>query len=161
MLLLVLIVLTFNFDIITDMFTDAFVTYAVECLVKYAQESQTVYQYRYSHLGQYGLNTDQGLPKYGVNHADELYLMWDPVYYQHRPLNPSDQRMSGILMKAWSSFIKTSDPGSGWEPASSGKYLRYRNSMRLYTPRDVPSVHMNALYILWRNDSNIWEKNIP
>ena len=99
-----------NFDIITDMFTDAFVTYAVECFVKFAQESQTVYQYRYSHLGQYGLNTDQGLPKYGVNHADELYLMWDPVYYQDRPLNPSDQQMSDILMKAWSSFIKRGVP---------------------------------------------------
>ena len=110
------------------MFTDAFVTYAVECLVKYAQESQTVYQYRYSHLGQYGLNTDQGLPKYGVNHADELYLMWDPVYYQHRPLNPSDQQMSDILMKAWSSFIKTGVPAVEsveWRPRSveSGEYL--------------------------------------
>ena len=49
-----------NFDIITDMFTDAFVTYAVECFAQRAQLSQTVYQYRYSHLGQYGLNVDQG-----------------------------------------------------------------------------------------------------
>ena len=35
-----------NFDTITDMFTDAFVTYAVECFVEYAHQSQTVYQYR-------------------------------------------------------------------------------------------------------------------
>ena len=42
------------------MFTDAFVTYAVECFAMRAQLSQTVYQYRYSHLGQFGLNTDQG-----------------------------------------------------------------------------------------------------
>ena len=50
-----------NFDLITDMFTDAFVTYAVECFALRAQLSQTVYQYRYSHLGQFGLNTDQGI----------------------------------------------------------------------------------------------------
>ena len=36
-----------NFDQITAMFTDAFVTYAVECFVKHAEKSQTVYQYRY------------------------------------------------------------------------------------------------------------------
>ena len=41
-----------NFDIITDMFTDAFVTYAVECFIEYAHQTQTVYQYRYSHLGE-------------------------------------------------------------------------------------------------------------
>ena len=35
-----------NFDEITDMFTDAFVTYAVECFLDYAKTSQTVYQYR-------------------------------------------------------------------------------------------------------------------
>ena len=114
------------------MFTDAFVTYAVECFAMRAQLSQTVYQYRYSHLGQFGLNTDQGniiqsynvnnniicmrhvslsgLPKYGVNHADELYLMWDPLYDQHRALNPSDQQMSDILISAWASFIKTGVP---------------------------------------------------
>ena len=49
-----------NFDIITDMFTDAFVTYAVECFVEHAGLSQTVYQYRYTHLGEFGLNIDQG-----------------------------------------------------------------------------------------------------
>ena len=118
-----------NFDIITDMFTDAFVTYAVECFVEKAGQAGTVYQYRYDHLGQYGLNTDQGLPKYGVNHADELYLMWDPIYYKHRPLNPSDQQMSGILMSAWSSFIKSgvpSVPGVTWTARSpdSPQYLQ-------------------------------------
>ena len=35
-----------NFAEITDMFTDAFVTYAVECFLDYAKMSQTVYQYR-------------------------------------------------------------------------------------------------------------------
>ena len=51
-----------------------------------------------------------GLPKYGVNHADELYLMWDPLYDQHRPLNPADTEMSDILISAWTTFIKSGVP---------------------------------------------------
>ena len=54
-----------NFDIITDMFTDAFVTYAVECFAQYAQLSQNVYQYRYVHQGEFGLNPDAGIDKLG------------------------------------------------------------------------------------------------
>merc|ERR1712110_107512 len=99
-----------NFDEITDMFTDAFVTYAVECFLDYAKTSQTVYQYRYTHFGEFGLNPDDGLPHLGVNHADELYLMWNPVFYQNRTLNSEDQEVSDIIMKAWSSFVKTGTP---------------------------------------------------
>ena len=116
-----------NFDEITDMFTDAFVTYAVECFLDYAKTSQTVYQYRsvstsgltwfnadlgsrYTHFGEYGLNPDDNLPHLGVNHADELYLMWNPVFYQNRTLNSEDQEVSDIIMKAWSSLIKTGTP---------------------------------------------------
>ena len=92
------------------MFTDAFVTYAVECFLEYAAGTQTVYQYRYSHLGEMGLNVDDDLPKWGVNHADELYLMWNPLFYQNRTLNSDDEEMSRILMDTWSSFIKTGKP---------------------------------------------------
>ena len=35
----------------TDMFTDAFVTYAVYCFSKHAQNTQKVYQYQYIHEG--------------------------------------------------------------------------------------------------------------
>ena len=51
-----------------------------------------------------------GLPKYGVNHADELYLMWDPLYDQDRPLSPPDKQMSDILISAWATFIKSGAP---------------------------------------------------
>ena len=54
-----------NFDTITDMFTDAFVTYAVECFAEYAHLSQNVYQYRYVHQGEFGLNPDAGIDKLG------------------------------------------------------------------------------------------------
>ena len=130
-----------NFDIITDMFTDAFVTFAVECFVTHAKLSQTVYQYRYSHLGQFGLNTDDGLPKYGVNHADELYLMWNPLYYQDRTLDDSDQQMSDVLLKAWSTFIKSGVPevdGVDWSPISvaNNQYLLLDNSPKMERSQD-------------------------
>jgi len=108
-----------NFDIITDMFTDAFVTYAVECFAQYAQLSQNVYKYRYVHQGEFGLNPDAGIDKLGVNHADELYLQWDPIFGDHRELNPEDQHMSAIIVNAWSNFIKTGEPlvpGVEWTP---------------------------------------------
>jgi len=122
-----------NFDTITDMFTDAFVTYAVECFVEYAHQSQTVYQYRYNHLGQNGLNIDDGLPKYGVNHGDELYLMWNPLFYQNRTLTNEDQFVSDILIEAWSSFIKTGNPevvDIDWTPIGPDvkKYLLINSS---------------------------------
>ena len=114
-----------NFDIITDMFTDAFVTYPVECFARYAHRNQNVYQYRYVHQGQYGLNPDADIPKLGVNHADELYLQWDPIYTNHHELNENDQAMSKILIDVWSSFIKTGTPQGPenvlWTPISDEK----------------------------------------
>ena len=114
-----------NFSNITQMFTDAFVTYAVECFVSRAQKTQTVYQYLYEYNGEYGLTQDEGLPNLGVDHADELYLQWNPVFGKERPLNDDDKAMSVQLMALWTQFIKTGHPGLGWEPAdSAGQYLR-------------------------------------
>jgi len=112
-----------NFDRITDMFTDAFVTYAVECFAEYAHLSQNVYQYRYVHQGEFGLNPDAGIDKLGVNHGDELYLQWDPVFGNHHELSPEDQHMSAIIVNAWSNFIKTGVPlvpGVDWTPLTPG-----------------------------------------
>lgn len=118
-----------HFENITQMFTDAFVTYAAECFVSRAQNTQTVYQYLYEYNGEYGLTQDEGLPNLGVGHADELYLQWNPVFGQERPLNPEDQAMSAVLQDMWSKFIIESDPGHGWEPATSGKYMSLKSGV--------------------------------
>jgi len=130
-----------NFDLITDMFTDAFVTYAVECFVEYAQLTQDVYQYRYVHQGQYGINPDDGIPKLGVNHGDELYLQWDPVFSNHHDLNPEDTAMAEIIITVWSSFIKTGVPqmaGVNWTPSSPDKreYLMLNITSRMERSQD-------------------------
>ena len=57
----------------------------------------------------------------GVNHGDELYLQWDPVFGNHHELSPEDQHMSAIIVNAWSNFIKTGVPlvpGVDWTPVS-------------------------------------------
>jgi len=118
-----------NFYNITDMFTDAFVTYPMECFVEYARKTQPVFQYIYSHQGEYGLNPDAGLPKFGVNHGDELYLMWEPIYDANRDLNAADSKMSQLIIQLWTSFIKTGVPTSSsgveWSAVteSEQKYL--------------------------------------
>ena len=122
-----------NFQLITDMFTDGFVTYAVDCFVQYARHTQDVYHYTYTHLGEYGLNPDNGIAKLGVNHADELYLQWNPLFGTTHDLNSADQEMSDIIISLWSSFIKNGTPqadGISWEKAtaSSQKYLVLNNT---------------------------------
>ena len=130
-----------NFDLITDMFTDAFVTYAAECFIEYAHLTQNVYQYRYVHQGQYGINTDDGLPKFGINHGDELYLQWDPIFTNHHGLNPEDTAMAETIISIWSSFIKTGVPevtGVNWAPISpdNNEYLLLDNDSRVERSQD-------------------------
>ena len=62
------------------MFTDAFVTYAVECFAEYAHLSQNVYQYRYVHQGEFGLNPDAGIDKLG-KFGGIFNKYCCPVYY--------------------------------------------------------------------------------
>ena len=62
--------------------------------------------------GEHGLNPDSGLPKMGVNHGDELYLMFQPIFLAERQLKEEDERMSSLLIELWTSFIKTGVPSS-------------------------------------------------
>ena len=59
-----------NYANITQMFTDAFATYAVECFVQRAATTQRVYQYLYAYDGEYGLT--QGWKFMSSNHSQEL-----------------------------------------------------------------------------------------
>ena len=145
-----------NFDTITTMFTDGFATYPVECFVKYAQHTQKVYQYLYTHKGEYGLNPDAGVPKLGVNHADELYLMWDPLYMTNHPLNPEDAEMSELLLSLWSSFIKTGVPASEtvsepWEPVTF-------NNSRYMVLDNVPFMDKSQDYV---DRMEFWKQLFP
>ena len=130
-----------NFDVITDMFTDAFATYSAECFIEYAHLTQPVYQYCYVHQDQYGINTDDGLPKFGINHGDELNLRWDPIFTNHYGLNPEDTAMANTIISIWSTFFKTLIPevtGVDWAPISldNKEYLLMDNDSRMERSQD-------------------------
>ena len=75
--------------------------------------------------GEYGLTQDEGTGNLGVDHADELYLQWNPIYGSDRPLNDDDRAMSTVLLDMWTGFVIDGEPGRGWEPAATaGEYMR-------------------------------------
>ena len=128
-------------------------------------------QYRYAHLGQMGLNPDAGLPHLGVNHADEVFLLWNPVYYRNRTLDASDQQMSDILVRAWSSFVKTGVP-EVWEIISNNTFKIDLN-LKVETTSWPPMSSSNNQYLLldnvpvldrsedYENNMNFWRQLFP
>ena len=91
----------------------------------------STFQYRYTHQGQLSLSMilGQGGP-YGVNHADELFLMFSPIGGQKIILNDEDQQMSDILLALWKSFVKTGNPSTNsitWDPIKSALSRKYLN----------------------------------
>ena len=64
--------------------------------------------------------------------------MWDPIYNNHHILDSNDQSMSDILIRTWSSFIKTGipevpDDGVIWTPATpeNKEYLVLNNTSKM------------------------------
>ena len=126
-----------NISNITNMYTDSWFGHPVHDFVsrRISNKQKTFYQnstfqYRFTHQGQSSLSMflGQGGP-YGVNHADELFLIFSPFAGQPLVLNDQDKQMSDILLSLWKSFIKTGKPSTEkitWDPilgASSRQYL--------------------------------------
>ena len=118
-----------------------------------------------------GLNPDAGLPHLGVNHADEVFLLWNPVYYRNRTLDASDQQMSDILVRAWSSFVKTGVP-EVWEIISNNTFKIDLN-LKVETTSWPPMSSSNNQYLLldnvpvldrsedYENNMNFWRQLFP
>ena len=50
---------------------------------------------------------------YGVCHADEMYMLFDPYLVDWIPeegLNAADSKVSNTIVKLWKNFIKTGNP---------------------------------------------------
>ena len=67
--------------------------------------------------------------------------MWNPLYYQDRTLDDNDRQMSDVLLKAWSTFIKSGVPevdGVDWSPISvaNNQYLLLDNSPKMERSQD-------------------------
>ena len=126
-----------NISNITNMYTDSWFGHPVHDFVsrrisnkRRTFDQNSTFQYRFTHQGQLSLSIilGQGGP-YGVNHADELFLMFSTLGGQALVLNGQDKKMSDILLSLWKSFIKTGKPSTEkitWDPilgTSSRQYL--------------------------------------
>ena len=52
---------------------------------------------------------------YGVCHADELYMLFDPMFIDWIPeegLNNADSAVSDFMIELWKNFIKTGNPST-------------------------------------------------
>ena len=119
---------------ISDMLTDAFFWFGVDRFVQYQVEfgQRNTFQYLNHHKNDAYHVIDWAIP--GVSHADELYLMWNPLLRVHFPLiDEADIAVSKHMTTMWSNFVKFGNPtppgqdkSIEWEPVSKTqkKYLR-------------------------------------
>ena len=52
---------------------------------------------------------------YGICHADELYLQFDPLQFDRVPergLNAADTSASKTMLELWKNFIKSGNPST-------------------------------------------------
>ena len=56
-------------------------------------------------------------------------LLWN-LYLSH--VSDADFEASKLLTTAWSNFMKTGDPGLGWEPVSRYDYSTDNSLVQLY-----------------------------
>ena len=52
---------------------------------------------------------------YGVYHANELYMLFDPLFIDWVPdegLNDADSRVLNTMIELWKNFIKTGSPST-------------------------------------------------
>merc|ERR1712038_1667627 len=59
---------------------------------------------------------------FGVCHADDLYMLFDPLFVNWIPdegLNNADSSVSDTMIELWKNFIKTGNPSTTdlvWDP---------------------------------------------
>jgi len=103
-----------HFKQITDMMSDAYIWYGGHKQAEMAAaHGDTVYQYMFSFKGTRGFAEYFGLDnsKYGVCHADEMYYIWQPYWYQNMTFEkPEEELTSRRMTETWSNFAKYGDP---------------------------------------------------
>jgi len=123
-----------HFDNITNILSSEywFCTHSLaEMLTK---QGLSVFQYLFTYKGENGYLDFLGVDskQYGVCHADELYLMWNPYWFVNYTLNEDDSAMGEIMVKYWVDFASTGDPSPPdsdlaiWNPVDleNHQYLR-------------------------------------
>jgi len=119
-----------HFQNITNMMTDQYWYSSHTYAQMLAATGTTVYQYLFTYRGENGFLNDLGLDSsmFGPCHADELYLMWNPYWFNNYTLNKRDSEMGRKMVQSWVDFACTGDPAppggafSSWTPVSDEEH---------------------------------------
>ena len=63
---------------------------------------------------------------FGVCHADDLYMLFDPLFVNWIPeegLNEADSSVSDAMIEAWKNFIKTGNPSTKGTLSNKNRYI--------------------------------------
>ncbi|XP_023342225.1 venom carboxylesterase-6 isoform X1 [Eurytemora carolleeae] len=112
---------------LTDMFTDAFFWFGNHRFIEMhrGHAEGTFYQYINKHINDDFQFTWTGLKSLpGVCHVDELPLIFSPfISFDNKEKGARDLQVSKFITTAWTNFMKTGDPGLGWQSISSTDWM--------------------------------------
>merc|ERR1712018_611804 len=166
-----------HIDNITEMLTDAVFAYGVhDFITRHLPNAKddSIFQYIYAHEGEHTLLMDMGdttTAPYGVCHADELYMLFDPLFVDWIPeegLNDGDSRVANTMVELWKNFIKTGNAASEdiiWNPIRTSdegdvdrKYFRLTYAESSYM--EYPKEWMARMEI-WNEAMKMLENTVP
>jgi len=132
-----------HFENITSMFTHEYFYCTHSFSEMLTEHGVTVFQYLFTYKGVNGYLDFLGVDsqQYGVCHSDELYLMWNPYWFENYSLNEEDMAMGHKIVKYWVNFASTGDPSPPdsnlpvWSPVSlqNHQYLNIKNEPTMET----------------------------
>jgi len=132
-----------NFENITSIFTHEYFYCTYSFSEFLTEHGVTVFQYLFTYKGENGYLDFLGVDseQYGVCHSDELYLMWNPYWFENYSLNDEDIAMGSKMVKYWVDFAVTGDPSPPdsdlpvWSPFSlqNHQYLNIKAESTMET----------------------------
>ncbi|XP_038215094.1 esterase E4-like isoform X2 [Zerene cesonia] len=104
-----------SYDGLINYFSDSLIVYpSIETIDFFLKVNATVYNYIFKYDSIRNLNKFiSGLPLTpGANHADELFYIFDPIFYKFLPNLPKDEKMIDVMTSSWTNFAKTGNPST-------------------------------------------------
>jgi len=133
-----------DLDQMTKMFSDAFFWYGVYRFIEIHREHSEgkLFQYMNKHVND-GIQFIWSGAEHidGVIHADELSIEFSPyIGVPNRNLSESDTVASKFMTTTWTNFMKTGDPGMGWDPIT-------RTAWKYMSLSNVPTMEMEEDFL--------------
>ncbi|XP_045494862.1 esterase E4-like [Colias croceus] len=128
-----------SYDGLINYFSDSIIIYpSIETTHYFLKANATVYNYIFKYDSIRNLNKFvSGLPLTpGANHADELFYIFDPIFYKFLPNLPKDEKMIDAMTSSWTNFARTGNPSTtnvNWVKSERNKlnFLSLGNEIKL------------------------------